>query len=107
MAVLFIGLDNFKPVNDSFGRRVGDLLLQTMAQRLRAAVASRGMLARVGGDEFVLLLGADTDRAAAAAMAQQLLDVLAEPCEIEGRPAPITGSIGIALYPRARLADHG
>ncbi|HPM66549.1 MAG TPA: EAL domain-containing protein [Piscinibacter sp.] len=100
MAVLFIGLDNFKPVNDSFGRRVGDLLLQTMAQRLRAAVASRGMLARVGGDEFVLLLGPDTDRAAAAAMAQQLLEVLAEPCEIEGRPAPITGSIGVVLYPR-------
>ena len=100
MAVLFIGLDNFKPVNDSFGRRVGDLLLQTMAQRLRAAVDSRGMLARVGGDEFVLLLGPDTDRAAAAAMAQQLLDVLAEPCEIEGRPAPITGSIGVVLYPR-------
>ena len=42
MAVLFIGLDNFKPVNDSFGRRVGDLLLQTMAQWLRAAVASLG-----------------------------------------------------------------
>jgi EAL domain-containing protein (putative c-di-GMP-specific phosphodiesterase class I) len=58
------------------------------------------MLARVGGDEFVLLLGPDTDRAAAAAMAQQLLDVLAEPCEIEGRPAPITGSIGVVLYPR-------
>jgi diguanylate cyclase (GGDEF)-like protein len=100
MAVLFIGLDNFKPVNDSFGRRVGDLLLQTMAQRLRAAVGSAGMLARVGGDEFVLLLGPDTGRAAAAAMAQQLLEVLAEPCEIEGRPAPITGSIGVVLYPR-------
>jgi len=100
MAVLFIGLDNFKPVNDSFGRRIGDLLLQTMARRLRQTVGAQGMLARVGGDEFVLLLGPDTGRAAAAAMAQQLLDVIAEPCEIEGRPAPVTGSIGVVLYPR-------
>ena len=100
MAVLFIGLDNFKPVNDCFGRRIGDLLLQTMAQRLRNAVGAQGMLARVGGDEFVLLLGSDAGRAVAAAMAQELLDVIAEPCEIEGRPAPVTGSIGIVLYPR-------
>ena len=100
MAVLFIALDHFKPVNDSFGRRVGDLLLQALAQRLREAAGQRGMLARVGGDEFVLLLGADTGRAEAAAMAQQLLETLAEPCEIEGRPVPVTGSIGVVLYPR-------
>ncbi|WP_341890762.1 EAL domain-containing protein [Variovorax sp. YR752] len=100
MAVLFIALDHFKPVNDSFGRRVGDLLLQTLAARLREVVGPQGMLARVGGDEFVLLLGAETGRAEAAAMAQRLLDTLAEPCEIEGRPVPVTGSIGVVLYPR-------
>jgi len=100
MAVLFIGLDNFKPVNDSFGRRVGDLLLQQVAQRLREAVNARGMLARVGGDEFVLLLETDADRSAAAAMAQRLLEVIAEPAEIEGRPVSVTGSIGVVLCAR-------
>ena len=98
MALLFIGLDNFKPVNDSFGRRVGDLLLQLTAERLRLAVGPRGMLARVGGDEFVLMLDHDADKTSAATMAQQLLVAIAEPCEIEGRAASVTGSIGIVLY---------
>ncbi|WP_298825418.1 diguanylate cyclase [uncultured Piscinibacter sp.] len=70
MAVLFIALEKFKPVNDSFGRRVGDLLLQATAQRLRAAAGSRGMLARVGGVEFVLMLGPGTGRGEAAEAAQ-------------------------------------
>ena len=100
IALLFVGLDNFKPVNDSFGRRIGDLLLQQTAARLRGAVGARGMLARVGGDEFVLLLDEDADKHHAAAMAQQLLVVIAEPFEIEGRTASITGSVGIVLYPR-------
>jgi len=99
-AVLFIGLDHFKPVNDSFGRRVGDLLLQATARRLREAVGNQGMLARVGGDEFVLLLGPDSGRAEAAAMAQRLLDALAQPCEIEQRALTVSASIGVMLYPR-------
>lgn len=100
MAVLFIGLDHFKPVNESFGRRVGDLLLQSIATRLRDVVGARGMLARVGGDEFVLLLGPDTGRGEAAAMAQQLLDALAQPCDIEQRSLAVSASIGVVLYPR-------
>ncbi|MGD9831602.1 MAG: putative bifunctional diguanylate cyclase/phosphodiesterase [Piscinibacter sp.] len=99
-AVLFIGLDHFKPVNDSFGRRVGDLLLQALARRLREVVGTQGMLARVGGDEFVLLLGPDSGRAEAAAMAQKLLDALAQPCEIEQRALTVSASIGVMLYPR-------
>jgi diguanylate cyclase (GGDEF)-like protein len=100
MAVLFIGLDHFKPLNDTFGRRVGDLLLQAVAARLRAAVGDRGMLARLGGDEFVLLLGPGSGQAESAAVAQHLLDALAEPCEIEQRPMLVSASIGIVLYPR-------
>ncbi|WP_127997893.1 putative bifunctional diguanylate cyclase/phosphodiesterase [Piscinibacter defluvii] len=100
MAVLFLGLDNFKPVNDSFGRRVGDLLLQRQAERVREVVDTRGEVARVGGDEFVVLLWPDIDRDAAAAAAQQLLAAVAEPCEIEGRPIPSSCSIGIAMCPR-------
>jgi len=100
MAVLFVGLDHFKPVNDSFGRRVGDLLLQAVARRLREVVGARGMLARVGGDEFVLLLGPGTGRVEAAAAAQQLLEALAEPFDIEQRPLSLSASIGVVLYPR-------
>jgi diguanylate cyclase len=100
MALLFIGLDNFKPINDSFGRHIGDLLLQRTAERLRKGVGERGMLARVGGDEFVLMLHDAADRNAAAAMAQQLLAMIAEPCEIEGRVAAVTGSVGIVLHGR-------
>jgi diguanylate cyclase len=100
MALLFIGLDNFKPINDSFGRRIGDLLLQQTAERLRSGVGSRGMLARVGGDEFVLLLDRDGAKHQAAVMAQELLGMIAEPFEIEGRAASVTGSVGIVLYPR-------
>jgi diguanylate cyclase len=100
MALLFVGLDNFKPVNDSFGRRIGDLLLQHTADRMREAVGKRGMLARVGGDEFVLLLDREVGQDVAAAMAQRLIALIAEPCEIEGRAVSISASIGIVLYPR-------
>jgi diguanylate cyclase len=100
MALLFIGLDSFKPINDSFGRNVGDLLLQQVAERLRGEVGQRGMLARVGGDEFVLLLDRDGDKAAAAAMAQRLLAAVAEPFEIEGRAASITAAIGVVPHSR-------
>jgi diguanylate cyclase len=100
IALLFISLDNFKPVNESFGRRIGDMLLQQVAARLREAVGAQGMLARVGGDEFVLLLGPEADKAAAGSLAQRLLDAIGGPIEIEGRPAPVTASIGIVLYPR-------
>ena len=98
MALLFIGLDNFKPINDSFGRNVGDLLLQQVAERLRGEVGQRGMLARVGGDEFVLMLDRDGDKIAAAAMAQRLLAAVGEPFEIEGRAASITAAIGVVLH---------
>jgi diguanylate cyclase len=100
MALLFIGLDNFKPVNDSFGRRIGDLLLRHTADRMRETVGKRGMLARVGGDEFVLLLDRDVGQEIAASMAQRLIALIAEPCEIEGRAMSISASIGIVLYPR-------
>ncbi len=100
MAVLFVGLDQFKPVNDSFGRRIGDLLLQAVAQRLRVAAGPRALLARVGGDEFVLLLGPEAGRSESAAMAQKLLEALAEPFEIEKRTLSLGASIGVVLYPR-------
>jgi diguanylate cyclase (GGDEF)-like protein len=99
VALLFVGLDGFKTVNDSFGRRVGDQLLQDVAARLRLA-AGNAVLARAGGDEFVLLLGPSAGKAESAAVSQRLLEQFAEPCEIEGRQIPVSGSIGVVLYPQ-------
>ncbi|TXC67372.1 bifunctional diguanylate cyclase/phosphodiesterase [Piscinibacter aquaticus] len=99
-AVLFIGIDHFTPVNESFGRAVGDLLLQAIARRLRELVGTRGVLARVGGDEFVLLLGPGHGRTQSAAMAQQLLEALLQPFELEQRVLSVSASIGVTLYPR-------
>ena len=100
LALLFIALDGFKPINDSFGRRVGDLALQEIAQRLQAAARSGDTVARVGGDEFVLLMVRDADKDAAAKLAQRLLAKLGEPCELEGRQAVMSCSIGVVLYPQ-------
>jgi len=99
MALLFIALDGFKPVNDSFGRSIGDQLLQQIARRLHDAAGAEGTVGRVGGDEFVLLL-TQADRRSVGALAQRLLGRVGEPCEIEGRHVPVSCSIGIVLCPR-------
>ena len=100
LALLFVALDGFKPVNDSFGRRVGDLALQEMALRLKALARPGDTVARVGGDEFVLLMGRDADKDGAARMAQRVLASLGDPCELEGRQAVLSCSIGVVLYPQ-------
>ncbi len=100
LALLFVGLDSFKTVNDSFGRRVGDLMLQDMATRLRAACPA-ALIARAGGDEFVVLLAPKADKAEAAAAAQRLLRAFAEAFELEGRNVLMTCSIGVVLYPES------
>ena len=100
MALLFVALDGFKPINDSFGRRVGDLALQEMAQRLQSLARSGDHVARVGGDEFVMLMARDASKDGAANMAQRVLSLLAEPCELEGRQAVLSCSVGVVLYPQ-------
>jgi diguanylate cyclase (GGDEF)-like protein len=95
---MFIDLDHFKNVNDSLGHRVGDLLLVALAKRLKAALREQDTLARIGGDEFVLLLpGTGADGAAHVAQKLQLL--MQEPYQIEQHELAITPSIGIALFP--------
>jgi diguanylate cyclase len=99
VALLFIGVDGFKPVNDTFGRQVGDELLRDVAQRIRAGVSRDDLVARVGGDEFAVLMAFDADKAGVAALARRLMAVIAEPCDLEGRNVQVTGSIGMVLYP--------
>ena len=99
-AVLFVDLDHFKLINDSLGHRVGDLLLRAVAQRLAGHLREIDTVARVGGDEFVLVLPDMHEENAAAETAQRILESLAEPYPIESHTLQVTPSIGISLYPQ-------
>ncbi|CAN7551886.1 EAL domain-containing protein [Pseudorhodoferax sp. LjRoot39] len=99
LALLFIDLDGFKPVNDSFGHRVGDAVLQEVGRRLATGLRACDTVARVGGDEFVLLLEGAGDSAAIAQTAQRLIDLVSAPMEQGGHEVRLSCSVGIALFP--------
>ncbi|RQO55552.1 bifunctional diguanylate cyclase/phosphodiesterase [Paucibacter sp. KBW04] len=105
VAVLCIDLDGFKPVNDSFGHAAGDEVLRQVAQRLAATARERDTVARIGGDEFVLLMEDVPSMADCAALALRLLKALAEPISALGHPLQISASIGIAVFPEHGEAD--
>jgi diguanylate cyclase (GGDEF)-like protein len=97
-ALLLLDLDRFKEVNDTLGHHHGDLLLEQLAGRLRAAVRDGDTLARLGGDEFAVMLpGADQEHA--EAVGARLLGALIEPMMLDGILVTVDGSIGIAVYP--------
>jgi len=98
-AVLFLDIDRFKLVNDSQGHDVGDLLLRSVADRLREAVKQTGIVARLGGDEFSVLLTGGVSRENAQAIAAQVNREIDIPFSLRGKDLHITASIGIALYP--------
>ncbi len=97
-AVMFLDLDGFKAVNDAFGHHMGDLLLVEVAARIRSCVRARDTLARIGGDEFVLLIDVDGP-AGAAAVAEKLVSAIVQPFTLEGHGLHVSASIGIAIYP--------
>ncbi len=99
VAVIYFDLDKFKPVNDTYGHAVGDRLLQMMAERVRGGLRESDTLARVGGDEFVVLLPKVGSAADAAKVAENILALLNQPFEAEGLVLNISGSLGVALYP--------
>ena len=98
-ALLFIDLDRFKPVNDQYGHAAGDAVILQVCERLTAAVRDSDAISRHGGDEFLLLLNDITDNEAATVFANKLVQVLAQPYQIEGRSVLLSASIGIAIYP--------
>ena len=98
LAVLFLDLDHFKNVNDSLGHRVGDSLLTQLASRLRGAVREQDTVARMGGDEFVLVLPL-TDIAGAAHLASKLMALASAPFQVDGQELTVTPSMGIAMFP--------
>jgi diguanylate cyclase (GGDEF)-like protein len=99
VAVLCIGLDGFKAVNDLYGHPAGDALLVAAAQRLRAAARCNELVARLGGDEFAIVQCGGSQPDHANRLTQRILAVLAEPFEIAAETVRITGSVGLALYP--------
>jgi len=99
LAVLGIDLDDFKNVNDSVGHTNGDELLKEAAQRLRSCIRSGDTIARMGGDEFVVVLPYIADANNASLMAQRIVKEFSKPFDIAGRQYSVTCSIGISLYP--------
>ncbi|KRR24705.1 diguanylate cyclase [Bradyrhizobium lablabi] len=99
VAVHHLDLDQFKAVNDTFGHPCGDKLLRIVADRLRVLVGAADTIARMGGDEFVIVQAAIADPADATSLAQRAIDALSEPYDIDGQQAVIGVSIGISVGP--------
>ena len=99
LGLLAIDLDRFKQVNDTYGHAAGDDLLQQFAHRVRTGLRESDTLARVGGDEFVAILTEVDRRDDAVVVARRVVDLLAEPFEVAGRVLPVTGSVGVAVWP--------
>jgi diguanylate cyclase (GGDEF)-like protein/PAS domain S-box-containing protein len=99
LAVMFLDLDRFKFVNDTLGHSLGDEMLKAMAARLRSVLREEDTVARMGGDEFTVLIAEIASADDAPKIAQKLLDAIAHPVNVEGHELYITTSVGIALYP--------
>ncbi len=114
LAICYLDLDGFKPINDQFGHEVGDSVLVEIAHRLQTVSRSDDTVARLGGDEFVLLwndIGAESDCVQAL---ERVLEKVSEPISVKGEPLAVSASIGVTLYPDddvdsdslLRHADH-
>jgi diguanylate cyclase (GGDEF)-like protein/PAS domain S-box-containing protein len=106
LALLFIDLDEFKRVNDSLGHLAGDELLQQVGARITGTLRTTDLVARFGGDEFMVLLPGAPDDAELHDVALKLLAAVAQPVPIEGRQMRVTPSIGVAVFPRDGEGAH-
>jgi len=100
-AVIACDLDRFKAVNDTFGHAAGDVVIRTVAERMREAVGEAGLVSRTGGDEFIILVRAFADAPALAALGQQIINAVSAPITLEdGRTTDVGASLGIAQAPQ-------
>jgi diguanylate cyclase (GGDEF)-like protein len=110
IVVLFIDLDGFKPVNDTLGHSVGDIVLREVAARLRSSVRAGDTVARIGGDEFIILMECETALVDPVIAARRIVESVGTTITGSGRPIQISCSIGIASYPehgpKDRLVAH-
>jgi diguanylate cyclase (GGDEF)-like protein len=99
LAVMFLDLDKFKDINDTLGHAMGDQLLKSLGERLRSSLREEDTVARMGGDEFILLLSEITRREDVTTLARKVLESIREPLTLDGHELLATTSIGIAFYP--------
>lgn len=114
VAVCYLDLDGFKPINDRYGHATGDLVLIEISQRIQAAMREVDTLARLGGDEFVLLITELSGAEEITKVLERVLGTVKEPITLEGERMNVTASIGVSLFPEhginpdtlVRYADH-
>ena len=106
VAALMIDLDRFKPVNDQYGHTTGDLVLKEVAKRLDDVLRGGELLARVGGDEFIAIVGYSGENEAASHVGHRMIERLSEPMNLDGLQVQIGASIGIAIYPSDATTDN-
>ncbi len=99
VAVMFLDLDRFKDINDSLGHVLGDQLLHMVGDRLGATVGDAGFVARMGGDEFIVLVVDDNATERLAELAERIISCIDQPFEIDGYEQFVTTSVGISVYP--------
>ncbi|WP_165921703.1 GGDEF domain-containing response regulator [Sulfuricurvum sp. IAE1] len=99
IAVMYLDLDRFKIINDTLGHNYGDILLQEVADRLSSCLRQSDTLARMGGDEFTVILTDIADSEDTSVVAKKIMNVLSAPVNLDGRDYFITASIGISIYP--------
>jgi diguanylate cyclase (GGDEF)-like protein/PAS domain S-box-containing protein len=105
LAVAFLDLDGFKPINDNHGHEVGDQVLISVATNMKQALRDGDTLARLGGDEFVVVLPDLTDFEATVPMLSRLLDATARPMQIGGLKVQVSASLGVTFFPQAQEVD--
>jgi diguanylate cyclase (GGDEF)-like protein len=105
-ALLMVDLDRFKPINDTLGHPIGDLVLQKVAGRLRRAVRAGDLVARIGGDEFAIIAFGVADAGQAGTLAARVVEVLSRPFVVDGNVAELGGSVGVALAPLPPAAQE-
>jgi diguanylate cyclase (GGDEF)-like protein/PAS domain S-box-containing protein len=105
LTLMFIDLDGFKAINDNFGHKHGDYVLEQIANRLSASVRSSDIVARLGGDEFVVILPALSDKASVGMLARKLIESVSAPILLDGDPLKVGASIGCAVFPEHAMDD--
>ena len=106
IALLFMDLDNFKNVNDSLGHHIGDILLRAVAERLQQCVRGEDTVARIGGDEFLVVLPDIAKAEQAAAVAEKITAAIAKPFLLQDQQIHTTTSIGISIFPEDGHSEH-
>src|SRR6202021_1144019 len=107
IAILFLDIDRFKDINDSLGHSVGDLFLQEVAERIKSFAREQDIVARLGGEEFLVMLTHIEDISDAAVAAERLMDAMTAEFVVEGHPLNVSCSVGISIFPQHGAGGEG